>query len=232
MEVDQAKEILLAYDAGNLLPVDSHAVATTVYAGNIASAIALLEKEAKSGCETSIKTLALMLDSESEEALEVLRESRDEVVCNAYDLLGTGYVYALVNQYMPHLFKIGYTTASPKERAKQISSGTGVPTEFIVLFSFRTMMCQDVEADIHRILDSYRVNQGREFFRCEPQVALDAFEKAIKKTHVQAGFTEDQSVFKGVTEFYADIELAKCAALALKNNPAAIFDPRNEGSPF
>ena len=236
MEVERAKEVLLAYDAGNLLAADTYAVATRVFANDIAEALHFLEKGASKDCITSIETLARMLNCEPDFALETLKELRDEVVCGAYDKLGTGHVYALVNEFMPGLFKVGFTTGHPSERAKQISAGTGVPTPFHVLFSFRTMACQIVEAEIHKGLDAHRVNQSREFFKCPPATVLEAFEKAIKKIHTQEGFIVDQPVFHGVTEFYLEQSDAAEAIQMLLKQPSLIFRKKSaglpEGSPF
>jgi len=38
-----------------------------------------------------------------------------------------GYVYILINAAFPEFIKIGLTTLDPKERARQLSVGTGIP---------------------------------------------------------------------------------------------------------
>ena len=79
-----------------------------------------------------------------------------------------GYVYCLSNESMKGLLKIGMTTDDPEERAKELSSATGVP------YPFRVEMCKKVanprakEKAIHDLLSAlgYRVNEKREFFNC------------------------------------------------------------------
>ena len=44
-----------------------------------------------------------------------------------------GYVYIMTNPAMPGLVKIGSTTLLPDERARQLSSSTGVPRPFQVV---------------------------------------------------------------------------------------------------
>jgi hypothetical protein len=79
-----------------------------------------------------------------------------------------GYVYAMTNDAMPGLVKIGMTCDDPENRAKELSSATGVP------FPFRVVVCKKVhfpkakEAAIHELLSAlgFRVNEKREFFNC------------------------------------------------------------------
>ncbi len=79
-----------------------------------------------------------------------------------------GYVYCMSNDSMPGLLKIGMTTDEPEERAKELSSATGVP------FPFRVEQCKKVanprakEKAMHELLSAlgYRVNERREFFNC------------------------------------------------------------------
>ena len=57
---------------------------------------------------------------------------------NNYKNLGDGdsYVYVLSNESMPGHVKIGFTRSNPIDRAKQLSSSTGVASPFNVEFSF------------------------------------------------------------------------------------------------
>lgn len=76
-----------------------------------------------------------------------------------------GFVYVLYNPSFPDVFKVGCTERSPQQRAEELSKGTGVPTEFIVLAYIECARFEWVERDIHVRLADYRVNRGREFFR-------------------------------------------------------------------
>ena len=45
-----------------------------------------------------------------------------------------GYVYILSNISMPGLLKIGMTRLDPTKRVKELSSSTGVPTPFNLVY--------------------------------------------------------------------------------------------------
>lgn len=78
-----------------------------------------------------------------------------------------GFVYIMINpSYGEGLVKIGKTTKDPEERAKELSSSTGVATPFIVVYKKLFKNCHLAERLIHELLDEkgYRVNTSREFF--------------------------------------------------------------------
>ena len=79
-----------------------------------------------------------------------------------------GYVYCFTNACMPGLVKIGMTTDSPEERARELSSVTGVPSPFCVAISKRIANPRQKEKAIHDLLTSmgFRVSDNREFFKC------------------------------------------------------------------
>lgn len=90
-----------------------------------------------------------------------------------------GWVYVLSNKSMPDIYKVGLTTTHPKKRAKELSSSTGVPEEFEIVRAFISENPSKDEAAIHKELARYRVNQGREFFRCPLKKILSVCERVI-----------------------------------------------------
>ena len=78
-----------------------------------------------------------------------------------------GYVYVMINSSYEGLVKIGKTTKDPEERAKELSSATGVATPFIVAYKRMFNDCHVAEKTIHKILTNrgVRINNSREFFR-------------------------------------------------------------------
>lgn len=46
----------------------------------------------------------------------------------------TGYIYILYNQTANGFVKIGKTQRNPEDRSKELSSATGVPTPFTVVY--------------------------------------------------------------------------------------------------
>jgi T5orf172 domain len=75
-------------------------------------------------------------------------------------------VYALTNEGMPGLVKVGFTDGCPYVRARQLSNATGVPHPFEVAWARECYAPRTVEFDVHQRLARYRVNRRREFFAC------------------------------------------------------------------
>jgi hypothetical protein len=77
-----------------------------------------------------------------------------------------GYLYVLANSAMPGLIKVGKTTRSPSERAFELSSATGLPTPFIVVYEQLFSDCSSAESFVHTYLQTkgFRVADNREFF--------------------------------------------------------------------
>lgn len=87
-----------------------------------------------------------------------------------------GFVYCLSNESMPGLYKIGYTTRSPMQRAEELSRSTGVPTHFDVWFYLETQNPAQVEKRIHDEMARYRTNECREFFSVDDREIFALFE--------------------------------------------------------
>ena len=90
------------------------------------------------------------------------------------------WVYILSNPALPNMLKIGYTKNDPEARAKQISAATGVALPYKVEWAFQCFNGEQLEQEVHRELESYRVNQNREFFDIplvEAQEAIEALGK-------------------------------------------------------
>lgn len=88
-----------------------------------------------------------------------------------------GFVYCMSNDSMPGLLKIGYTTKSPLGRAEELSSASGVPEPFSVLFYIETKNPYQMEQFIHAELDRKRPNDLREFFRVSDEEVFEIFNK-------------------------------------------------------
>ena len=87
----------------------------------------------------------------------------------------SGFVYVMINTSYTGLVKIGKTTKDPDERAKELSSATGVVTPFIVVYKRQFNNCHVAEKVIHNILEEqgYRVNSSREFFSIDITEAIN-----------------------------------------------------------
>jgi hypothetical protein len=92
-----------------------------------------------------------------------------------------GHVYILINACMPGLVKIGHSIRSPEERAQELSQTTGVPMPYIVAYQEEVVCCDEAEREIHRLLDKWRVNRGREFFSIAVKDAIQVVAEVAKK---------------------------------------------------
>lgn len=90
------------------------------------------------------------------------------------------WVYILSNPALPNMLKIGYTKNDPHTRAKQISASTGVALPYKVEWAFQCFNGEQLEQEVHRELETYRVNQNREFFDIPLAEAQEAIEKLGK----------------------------------------------------
>jgi hypothetical protein len=86
--------------------------------------------------------------------------------------MAAGFVYIFLNVSFPELVKIGRTTVSVEERARQLSSSTGLPTPFMVIYDELVDDCEAVERLLHQRFDAYRVRGPREFFRIPVREAI------------------------------------------------------------
>ena len=90
---------------------------------------------------------------------------------------GDQWVYILSNPSLPNMIKIGYTKNEPEVRAKQISASTGVALPYKVEWAFQCFNGEQLEQEVHRELETYRVNHQREFF----DIPIDETQEAIVK---------------------------------------------------
>ena len=92
---------------------------------------------------------------------------------NSYD----SWLYILSNQSMPGHLKIGYTKQQPDQRAKQLSTATGVPTPFKVEWAFHCFNAEGLEREIHQFLEQSRIMGNREFF----DITIDEAKQVVYK---------------------------------------------------
>ena len=89
-----------------------------------------------------------------------------------------GYIYALTNEFMPGLVKIGRTDRNPELRAKELFT-TGVPVPFKIQIAKRVKDPIEKEKLLHSIMGRHEVDEKlrkREFFRSDIDSILELFE--------------------------------------------------------
>ena len=92
-----------------------------------------------------------------------------------------GYIYCMTNKCMSGYCKIGMTTKTPEERAKQLYS-TGVAHPFEVVFSKLCIDAYDEEQKVFELLEELNIERcdKREFFKCTPDQVKHLFEGGIR----------------------------------------------------
>lgn len=88
-----------------------------------------------------------------------------------------GYIYCFSNLSMPGLLKIGATTRTPEDRAKELFT-TGVAVPFQIEFSRKVSSVFDKEKQIHKILETYRI-PSREFFAISVDNAMKVIDSHL-----------------------------------------------------
>jgi len=79
-----------------------------------------------------------------------------------------GYIYVLSNpSFGDEIYKVGFTTRTPEGRIDELSGSTSVPTPFVLEYTEYTCNCKIVERLVHLDLAQYRLNDRREFFKCD-----------------------------------------------------------------
>ena len=95
-----------------------------------------------------------------------------------------GYLYALRNDAMPGLLKVGFTTRPVQERLAELNSSTTTPTPFQVVFFFACTEPQKDEVLCHAALATYRLNEAREFFKISGSDALSILRQTLSRGEV------------------------------------------------
>lgn len=75
-----------------------------------------------------------------------------------------GFVYFAINPSMPGITKVGMTTKHPGARIAELAGATACPEPFELIAFFDAENPGKVEAEIHKDMETFRVNERREFF--------------------------------------------------------------------
>lgn len=114
--------------------------------------------------------------------------------------MSKGYIYILINPSLQKNFlKIGRTTRTPDLRAEELSEGTGMPSEYVVVYERWVSNCEMVEALIHDKLKNCRItsirpDRNREFFRLPVKEAIKIVDEIIEKVELEAPSLSDMFV--------------------------------------
>ena len=99
-----------------------------------------------------------------------------------------GWLYVISSPSLPGLVKLGATRRlNPTIRVKELSSSS-LPEPFHAHCFVFSDDCFELENNIHKYFDKERVNPDREFFRIEPQEAIDVLKEIF---HVDVHFVDE-----------------------------------------
>lgn len=133
----------------------------------------------KKGNQISGKTWITQTQSWFEAKNDELIVSKNEGPI--FDSENAGYIYILRNPTMEEdIFKIGLTTLSVEDRAKQLSK-TSVSDKFYKMIEWHVKDCYIAEKEIHKALLRYRVDPRREFFKIKMHNAIEVITEIIKR---------------------------------------------------
>ncbi|MEB3189828.1 MAG: GIY-YIG nuclease family protein [Snowella sp.] len=111
-----------------------------------------------------------------------------------------GYVYVLTNtSYDLDLLKIGMTTRTPEQRAKELST-TGVPGIFSVAYSRMVYNCQTTERIVHHVLLDYKHN--KEFFKLPLEIAIQAIDCIVDNPRQDLNQLKEQIKAQVLKDYY------------------------------
>ena len=91
----------------------------------------------------------------------------------------TGWVYAMSNESIPDMLKVGATTKTVIGRARELSNATGVPSEFYPEIAILSDDVWNLESEVHRKLEHWRAYENREFFHCSIEEVKKEFIELI-----------------------------------------------------
>lgn len=83
-----------------------------------------------------------------------------------------GSVYVLTNPSMPGQVKVGATERTAEHRRQELSRATGVSVAFEIAYEATFADVWRAERNAHEHLSQFRVNNNREFFRCDVAAAI------------------------------------------------------------
>lgn len=92
-----------------------------------------------------------------------------------------GFIYVMRSaQHEKDVFKIGLTKRDVDIRAKELTTNTSSVDQFSVMQQWEVNDCHKAEAEIHRQLDTFRVNKKREFFKCNYQHIFQVIHSVVE----------------------------------------------------
>lgn len=117
-----------------------------------------------------------------------------------------GWVYVISNKAMPGLVKVGYSEKDPEQRAKELDH-TGAPYPYIVEYEILVEEPYEIEQRVHQILSRYL--EGKEWFRCSSEEAVDAIRRVAGGRAISESFKKADREKAERLQRERELEIAK-----------------------
>lgn len=121
-------------------------------------------------------------------AFEYIQAAENRPVGDTELAGATGVLYVMRCIAMKDdVFKVGWTSGTAEQRAKELSSSTGVPESFVVVDIWRHPDPEALEKGVHALLAPYRLTEGREFFRLRYSELKGIIEGEVARSELHVG---------------------------------------------
>lgn len=119
-----------------------------------------------------------------------------------------GFIYILNNPSLEGMVKIGATTKDPNDKCRELSSNPSIPTQFNIVYYLSSINPFKVVGIVHTILDEYRVNKSRDFFKVDVAQTVNLIEDIEKmlSTNYNASSIGRYEVVGSVLENRTELE--------------------------
>ena len=130
-----------------------------------------------------------------------------------------GYVYVLSNECFnsDDIFKIGYTTRDPDTRVKELSN-TSVFADFHIVLCKKVDNCKKVENILHTLLNKYRINNGKEFFKVDLNILKVIFDALEGDYYEETSKVKKFKIYDAWTECYKNFNIGDNISVKCKRD--------------
>jgi hypothetical protein len=131
---------------------------------------------------------------------------------------------------MPGLVKIGQTTNTPEQRAKELGASTGTPTPFAVAHFEGVPDCVATEKRVHRRLFEQRINPKREFFEMSVADAISIVRELASedRRNSEAAAFDDAAATRTYQLDSSDEDAHGTQAWATSRDQRQVISPRSD----
>jgi hypothetical protein len=114
---------------------------------------------------------------------------------------GDGWVYVAVTESQPGWVKVGSTYRTPEERAKELSSETTAPTPYFMVYAALVSDYKRTEKIIHKKLKAEGLHGGKEYFKCDPWIAIECIRENVDVKYEDCDEEYDKDYGEGTINY-------------------------------